>query len=386
MKILYLSDHNPESSTFIKQDVCYINKIFSIKYFYFHYSELTFNDVESKLILFPSGSIRSKIKWQLEKNHLIFNWSNSKFRKKLKNEIQNFAPDIIHCQFAYEGSKLLHNYMPSCPVILNFRGYGASSKLKNRKYVDWLRKVLKLKNIYAVFVSNSLKLNLENHNITFKNEPKILYTGVNLNLFKRVDNSVPEKNTINRNEKFFFTQVGSFNEKKGQELTIRAFKEFLLINDANHFILKFIGEGRNLKKCIKLVSELELRENVRFLGKMNQSQIVEELKMSNVFVHHSITPPNGDQEGIPNSIIEAMAMELPILSTYHSGIPEAVEHGLNGLLCNEYDIEHYANNMNSIKDWRLLKINREKVIKQFNLDNHSNNLKSYYNEILRKYD
>ena len=62
-----------------------------------------------------------------------------------------------------------------------------------------------------------------------------------------------------------------------------------------------------------MVSELELSENVRFLGKMNQNQIIEELKMSNVFVHHSITPTNGDQEGIPNSIIEAMAMELPIL-------------------------------------------------------------------------
>jgi glycosyltransferase involved in cell wall biosynthesis len=347
---------------------------------------LTFSGVESKLIPFPSNSITSKIKWHLEKNQLIFNCKNSNFGKILKNEIQNFDPDIIHCQFAYESCKLLHNYVPNCPVILNFRGYGASSKLKNKKYVNWLREILKLKNIYAVFVSNSLKLNLENHNITFKNEPKVLYTGVNLDKFKRVENSVSEKNTINENEKFVFTQVGSFNEKKGQELTIKAFKEFLLINDANHFILKFIGEGKNLKKCMKLVSELELSKNVRFLGKMDQNQIVEELKMSNVFVHHSITPPNGDQEGIPNSIIEAMAMELPILSTQHSGIPEAVEHGLNGLLCNEYDIKHYANNMNSIKDWKLLKINREKVIKQFNLDNHLINLKTYYNEILRNYD
>ena len=57
-----------------------------------------------------------------------------------------------------------------------------------------------------------------------------------------------------------------------------------------------------------------------------------------MFVHHSITPQNGDEEGIPTSIMEAMLMKLPILTTYHAGIPELVKHGENGLLCKEKDV------------------------------------------------
>ena len=128
---------------------------------------------------------------------------------------------------------------------------------------------------------------------------------------------------------------------------------------------------------------LNLEEHVEFKGEKPQNEIIELLNFATVFVHHSITAPNGDQEGIPNAIVEAMAMEMPILSTYHSGIPELVEHTVNGLLCKEKDIEQFCNQMLEIAKWQFLPINRDKVQKMFDFNHHINLLEEFY---LRKFN
>jgi colanic acid/amylovoran biosynthesis glycosyltransferase len=67
-----------------------------------------------------------------------------------------------------------------------------------------------------------------------------------------------------------------------------------------------------------------------------------------LFVHPSETSPNQDQEGVPNSLLEAMATGLPVAATRHGGIPEAVEHGRTGLLVPEEDHVALANAMQEI--------------------------------------
>ena len=59
---------------------------------------------------------------------------------------------------------------------------------------------------------------------------------------------------------------------------------------------------------------------------------------ASIFVQHSVTAPNGDKEGLPVAILEAMSSGLPVVSTRHSGIPEAVEHGVTGFLVGEGDV------------------------------------------------
>ena len=69
----------------------------------------------------------------------------------------------------------------------------------------------------------------------------------------------------------------------------------------------------------------------------------------------SVTAQNGDQEGTPTAIVEAQMMGLPVLSTVHSGIPDMVEHGVNGYLVPERDVdalaEHLLKLMNQPEDW-----------------------------------
>ena len=377
MKILYTSDHGPYINTFIRQDVERIASTHQVLYIAFESNKAyPFNNVKTKLVKYPSGTIQSKFRWRLEKLGLYFNWSDKNFGSRLKREIGRFNPDIIHCQFLYESAKLLQNIKINKPVIVNIRGYGASTKLENKKYINWLKEIADLKNLYPIYVCKHLKKNLISKNIKFKNEGIILYTGVELKKFKRTkyDSESEDKTYI---------QVGAFNDKKGQLITVKSFNKFIKKHENKNAKLVFIGEGKNLKKAKELVEELNISEFVAFKGKLNQSEIIEELNVADVFVHHSITSKKGDQEGIPNALVEAMAMEMPVLTTFHSGIPELVNHGVNGFLCEENDVLTYSEQMNQIYNWGYRKENRDLIEKKFSLKKHIDKLNEMYNNIKR---
>tara|TARA_B100000035_G_scaffold182738_1_gene156028 strand:- start:110 stop:1249 length:1140 start_codon:yes stop_codon:yes gene_type:complete len=377
LRILYFSDHGPYINTFIRQDVEHLSADHDVLYIATESDKQLYNKkVRTKLVKYPSSSLKSRYSWRLEKLGLLFNWNNKNFALRLKNEVDNFNPDIIHCQFLYESAKLLQNIKSKTPVIVNIRGYGASTKLVNKKYVDWLKKLANHNNIFPIYVCKHLKKNLISKNIIFKNEGIILYTGVDLKKFKRT------KYDSKSNHKTFI-QVGAFNDKKGQLITIKSFKKFVKNHENKNAKLVFIGEGKNLKKAKKLVINLDISEFVFFKGRLNQSEIIEELNFADVFVHHSITSKKGDQEGIPNALVEAMAMEMPVLTTFHSGIPELVSHGLNGFLCEENDFLTYSEQMNQIYNWGYIKENRDMIEKKFSLKKHIEKLNEMYDLIKR---
>ena len=76
---------------------------------------------------------------------------------------------------------------------------------------------------------------------------------------------------------------------------------------------------------------------------------------SHIFLHPSETGSDGNQEGIPNSMLEAMATGLPVLATNHGGIPEAIENGVSGILVPERDYEALSQALlNAVQDRDLL--------------------------------
>ncbi len=372
MKILYLSDHTPYNNTFIRQDVDFVSKIHDVKYCSFLSDRLKKTSYETKLIQYPFKSIQSKIKWRLENLKLLFNWKNKEFSRKLLNEIKEINPDIIHCQFLYESAKFLQNIKTEIPVIINIRGYGATHKMKNPAYKKWVKEISTYENVYPVYVCKYLRDKLKSQKVNFKNEGIVLYTGVNTKKFKRTN--YKKSNTTT------FIQVGSFNDKKGHYYTIKAFQKLVSKNEGKYNLV-FIGEGKNLKKAKKLVSKINLTESIFFKGNLIHNDIIKELNSSDIFVHHAVTAKNGDKEGIPNAIAEAMSMEMPILSTYHSGIPEIVENGKNGKLCKEKDVETYSHQMQEISKWNFIKENRNKIKSQFEIGSHINKLLNFYNGI-----
>ena len=102
---------------------------------------------------------------------------------------------------------------------------------------------------------------------------------------------------------------------------------------------RIVGEGELRPHLEQLIRELGVGDRVHLLGVKHQSEIVEFLNQVHIFVAPSVTSRSGDQDAPINTLKEAMATGLPVVSTWHGGIPELVDDGVSGFLVPEKDPE-----------------------------------------------
>jgi colanic acid/amylovoran biosynthesis glycosyltransferase len=158
-------------------------------------------------------------------------------------------------------------------------------------------------------------------------------------------------------------------EKKGLEYAVRAAARLRHLN----FCYDIVGDGPMRGDLQKLIAELGLAERVRLLGWKQQTEVLALLNEAHILVAPSVTGADGDQEGIPVAMMEAMAMGLPVVSTLHSSIPELVADGDSGYLVPERDVEALAdrigNLLQSPERWPALgAAGRRRVEAEFNLN------------------
>jgi colanic acid/amylovoran biosynthesis glycosyltransferase len=146
-----------------------------------------------------------------------------------------------------------------------------------------------------------------------------------------------ERNFVAATAEWRFVQAGRLIEKKGLPVTLQAFACFL--RRYPNSTLTIAGEGPLLGQLQTLARKLKIDNCVSFTGFISQEQLREIYYASHIFLHPSETGSDGNQEGIPNSMLEAMASGLPVFATRHGGIPEAIENGVSGVLVPEYDQE-----------------------------------------------
>ena len=103
--------------------------------------------------------------------------------------------------------------------------------------------------------------------------------------------------------------------------------------------LTIAGEGPLEATVRALASDLGVAGAVSFAGFLSEEGLVRLYSESHVFVHPSQLTADQNQEGVPNSMLEAMATGLPVVATLHGGIPEAVTDGKSGLLVPERDVD-----------------------------------------------
>jgi colanic acid/amylovoran biosynthesis glycosyltransferase len=154
-------------------------------------------------------------------------------------------------------------------------------------------------------------------------------TGIPLDEFPLRERAFPENN------EWRFVQACRLIEKKGLTVTLRAFAS--LTRQVPRARLTIAGEGPLLSNLQKLAAELKINDRVLFAGLVSPEQLREIYYRSHIFLHPSETARDGNQEGVPNSMLEAMASGLPIFATQHGGIPEAIENGVSGILVPERD-------------------------------------------------
>lgn len=143
-----------------------------------------------------------------------------------------------------------------------------------------------------------------------------------------------------------------FIAKKGLDLTLRAFADAK--KELPNIQLVLAGDGPLKEQLQKQAEKLGIASSVTFTGFLSQDELRQQVYASHVFMHPSRTSKDGNREGIPNSMLEAMASGAPVMATKHGGIPEAVTDGESGLLVPEDDHEALAKALLSVlKDEKL---------------------------------
>jgi len=300
-------------------------------------------------------SVFSKINSSLISHDLRLSYKSNNLKKQFADIINNVKPDIIQCHFGDEALILLDNInVTNIPIVIMFHGYDASAWIRNKTYIRKYKKILNNNNISAICCSNDMKQRLIAVGFP-KSKLSVIYYGVDVDYFKPINKIISEEKV--------FTQISTFRKKKGIEQTVKAFKLYIDKYKNKNFKLVLAGDGALKNEIEKLAKELGIDKYIEYAGKLNLNEVRDLLNKSDYFIHHSVTNIDGDMEGIPNAIIEAMAMELPVLSTFHSGIPELVENNRNGILVKENDIEAYADSINEIINNKDIRGGRDKVVR-----------------------
>jgi colanic acid/amylovoran biosynthesis glycosyltransferase len=124
--------------------------------------------------------------------------------------------------------------------------------------------------------------------------------------------------------------VAQLKEKKGLAHLIEA--SAILRDRGIAFDCEIVGEGPLRERLSAAIDDHGLGERVRLVGALPNDAVMRRYAEATVFALPCVEGADGDRDGIPNVILEAMAMELPVVSTRHSGIPEAVDDGCTGIL------------------------------------------------------
>jgi colanic acid/amylovoran biosynthesis glycosyltransferase len=178
--------------------------------------------------------------------------------------------------------------------------------------------------------------------------------------------------------------VGRLVEKKGVEYLIRAMAR--VQEEIPEAELIVIGDGPLRPELEELA--MRVMNRYKFLGVQPPDVVREWMNRALILGAPSITASTGDSEGMPTVVLEAQAMGLPVVSTIHSGIPEAVVHGETGFLLPERDWENLAEYIACLlRDealWRRLsRSGQERMRDKFSVRSQIRTLEDIYDGVLR---
>jgi colanic acid/amylovoran biosynthesis glycosyltransferase len=247
------------------------------------------------------------------------------------------------------------------PLIVHFHGYDASKKEILQKYQFEYKAVFQYASA-VIAVSKVMKNTLIQIGC-LPEKIKLNPCGPNPLYFQLE----PTFNEIS------FVSVGRFVDKKAPYYVVLAFNEVLKKYPNAQLVM--IGEGPLLNSCKNLAHILGSEDQISFPGVLPMEVIQSHFKNALAFVQHSITADNGDMEGTPVAVLEASAAGLPVISTRHAGIPDAVIHGETGFLCAEHDVQQMAEYMMEVIENKALAKNvgqkgRALVRQEFTLEKH----------------
>lgn len=191
----------------------------------------------------------------------------------------------------------------------------------------------------------------------------VVRTGVDPTLFRPAP-------TRERGEAFTVACVGSLEDYKGQSYLLGACAQ--LRDRGIDLRCLLVGEGENRRRLAERIADLGLSDRVHLLGAKARDEVRDVLAEADVLAMPSVVTDTGKMEGVPVALMEAMAMEVAVVATNISGVPELVEHERTGLLVPQRNPKALADALERLAQdpelrRRLAQDGRDRVVRDFDL-------------------
>ncbi len=238
--------------------------------------------------------------------------------------------DVVFAEYGYVGAMVTQACkMANVPLVVNFHGADIYQKDSYSTYHEYYKTMFTYASAIVAVSTDMVETLVE----AGAPRNKVYWNpcGVDTDKFQAVDIS---------QTKPYFLSIGRFVNKKSPRSVVEAFN--LITRAVPEARLWMVGTGPLFEDTKALVKRLHLEDKITLTGALKPDKIIELFKQARCFVQHSVTAADGDKEGTPVTILEAGASGIPIISTLHAGIKQAVVDRKTGYLVPEHDIDAMA--------------------------------------------
>ncbi|NOY77816.1 MAG: colanic acid biosynthesis glycosyltransferase WcaL [Calditrichaeota bacterium] len=285
----------------------------------------------------------------------------------VSKKIMANKPTHLHSHYAQSAAfiTLLTSQLTGVPYSFTMHAHDIFTNPNKRLIVCLIKK-----SQFAVTISQFNKAYLARLDPSCAEKIHVIHCGIDLSRFH------PAERTSKASEKIQLLSVARLVGKKGIPRVVRALAQ---LDKKEALVYKIIGTGPQENELRELIQEKNLSDFVRLMGAQTSSVVKNELLQTDVFVLPCQVDKDGNMDGIPVALMEAMAMEIPVLSTRLSGIPELVKDGA-GLLSDPDDEEALLKHLQTLismkKEEReeMGKIGRRIIEEEFNIETETKKL------------
>ncbi len=281
---------------------------------------------------------------------------------------------IPHAAVAYMAKKILLQEGRYIPVVTTLHGTDITLVGTNSTFAPVVAFSIN-KSDGVTAVSESLKQQTLEY-FPIEDEIKVIYNFIDFERFKKLDKDHFKKAIAPHGEKIL-VHTSNFRKVKRVEDVIHTFKK---VHDQIPAKLLLVGDGPERHRCEELCRQLCLMQDVRFLGK--QDAVEELLAVSDLFLMPS------EQESFGLAALEAMACQLPVISSNSGGLPELNIHGVTGFTSNVGDVDDMAQYaiqlLTNDEMYQQFRANALARSQEFDIHCILPEYETYYEEIIKK--
>lgn len=296
----------------------------------------------------------------------------------LAHSLMRSKADVIHAQFGHFGKRvavLKEAGLIAKPLLTSFRGGDTTIALRSDPEIY---RTLYIQGSAFTAVSHFIK-NIQALAGCPPDRIQVLHSGIDSTKFR-----FQSRKRIHRPPTLLV--VARLTEVKGVRFAIEAMPQIL--SGTPECRLMIVGDGEDRPRLEALCLKLGVSGHVSFRGALPSDNVRQAMSAADIFVMPSIRASDGAEEGMPNSLKEAMACGIPVVATRTGGIPELVEDGVSGILVPECDAPALAHAVSQLIQHpeiipAMAGAARKKIEGEFDIEALNDRLVEMYKELAR---